>query len=208
MKPMADGMQSLTRINAQFMRTSLKRLRRTPALLAFALCAIFCCAVLPVVSAKTGKSKTAPPDLTPSVLSQQAWSILDEGAASHSLRKRTDAIAALSSMQGDDKAIKLIENGLTDKNLDVRRIAASALGNMDAKEAIPALKKATDDPDPTVSFAAAEALWKMGDRSGAEIFYAVVLGNRHAAHGAVTSNIDDAKKNSSRPKGARAHWPK
>ncbi|MGB7025013.1 MAG: HEAT repeat domain-containing protein [Candidatus Acidiferrales bacterium] len=195
-------MQFLASIGAQFVRAGAERPRLTPTLLGFvfALCAIFCCAALPSISAKAGKSKTAPPDLTPSALSRQAWAILDEGAASHSLRKRTDAIAALSSMQGDDKAIKLIENGLVDKNLDVRRIAASALGNMDAKEALPALKKATDDPDPTVSFAAAEALWKMGDRSGAEIFYAVVLGNRHAAHGAVSSNIDDAKKTLHDPK--------
>ena len=200
-------MQSLTWIGTRFVRVGSGRSRRAQTLLGFlfVLCAIFSCVALPSVSAKigkskTGKSKTAPPDLTPSVLSQQAWAILDEGAASHSLRKRTDVIAALSSMQGDDKAIKLIENGLVDKNLDVRRIAASALGNMDAKEAIPALKKATDDPDPTVSFAAAEALWKMGDRSGAEIFYAVVLGNRHAAHGPVSSNIEDAKKTLHDPK--------
>lgn len=195
-------MHTLTRTGKQFVRVGAGRPRRALAfpVFCFVLCAIFCFAALPSTSANTGKSKTAPPDLTPSVLSQQAWAILDEGAASHSLRKRTDAIAALSSMQGDDKAIKLIENGLVDKNLDVRRIAASALGNMDAKQAIPALKKATDDPDPTVSFAAAEALWKMGDRSGAEIFYAVVLGNRHAAHGPVSSNIEDAKKTLHDPK--------
>ena len=157
------------------------------------LIAIFSSIVIQNCSAKTKKHKT-PPVTTPAGLEDQAWSILEGGAASHSLRKRTDAIAALSSMHGDPKAIKLIEAGLADKNLDVRRIAAAALGNMDAKQAIPALRKATDDPDPTVSFAAAEALWKMGDRSGTEIFYAVVLGNRHAAHGAVASNFNDAKK--------------
>lgn len=171
---------------------------RRPLVFIFALCAILLGIALPIAGAKTKKQKT--PDLTPADLAAQAWSILHEGAASHSLRKRTDAIAALSSMQGDPGAIKLIEAGLVDKNLDVRRIAAAALGNMDAKEAIPALKKATDDPDPTVSFAAAEALWKMGDRSGAEIFYAVVLGNRHAAHGPVSSNINDAKKTLHDPK--------
>ena len=189
-------MQSLTCINTQFVRVGTGRSRRAPARLvfAFALCAIFCCVTLPNVNAQSDKPKATPPDLTPSVLSQQAWAILDEGAASHSLRKRTDAIAALSSMQGDDKAIKLIEDGLTDKDADVRRIAAAALGNMGAKEAIPALRKATDDKDPTVSFAAAKALWKMGDRSGTDIFYAVVLGNRHAAEGVVSSQIDDAKK--------------
>ncbi|HEV3480885.1 MAG TPA: hypothetical protein VGR97_01005, partial [Candidatus Acidoferrales bacterium] len=75
----------------------------------FALCAVLLGIALSIAGAKTKKQKT--PDPTPADLAAQAWSILHEGAASHSLRKRTDAIAALSSMQGDPGAIKLIEAG-------------------------------------------------------------------------------------------------
>lgn len=184
-------MPFLTRRIMPFMGVAQK-LRRAPSrlLLVVVSCGLFY--PLPSVSAKS--RKTAPPDLTPAALSAQAWSILNEGAESHSLRKRTDAIAALASMEGDPKAVKLIEEALADKHADVRRIAAAALGSMGAKEAIPALRKATDDDDSAVSFAAAEALWKMGDRSGAEIFYAVILGNRHPAKGVVASNISQAKK--------------
>jgi len=209
LKPMGDAVTQLLKESAvQFAQCRTVRLSTVegkrcvsgPPVSISALCAILLGIALPIAAANTKKQKAAAPALTPASLSAEAWSILHEGAASHSLRKRTDAIVALSSMQGDPGAIKLIEAGLADKNLDVRRIAAAALGNMDAKEAIPALKKATDDSDPTVSFAAAEALWKMGDRSGAEIFYAVVLGNRHAAHGPVSSNIEDAKKTLHDPK--------
>lgn len=179
----------------QFVTAAGRESRRAPSqlLLFIVLCVFFGGIALPGVSAKSKKQKTDA-EMTPAALSAQAWSILNEGAASHSLRKRTDAIAALASMEGDPKAIKLIEDALVDKDADVRRIAAAALGSMGAKDAIPALKKATDDKDSAVSFAAAESLWKMGDRSGVDIFYAVVLGNRHAGKGVVSSNISEAKK--------------
>lgn len=124
---------------------------------------------------------------------KQSWEIL-HGASTGSLRKRTDLMAALSSMEGDPQAIRMLEIALDDKHSDVRRIAATALGTMHAKEAIPHLRQATNDKNAGVSFAAAEALWKMGDRDGDTIFYAVVLGNRHVAKGFISSNIDTAWK--------------
>lgn len=130
---------------------------------------------------------------------EQAWKLLDEGAQSENVRKRTDVIAALASMEGDPKAIHLIENALDDRHSDVRRIAASALGSMHAKDAISHLRKTTNDKDPAVSFAAAEALWKMGDPDGATIFYAVLLGNRQASQGVISSNINSAWKEAHDP---------
>lgn len=123
---------------------------------------------------------------------QQSWELLQAGSKSESLRKRTDVIAALSSMEGDSKAIRLLETALDDKHAAVRRIAASSLGTMNARDAIPYLQKAINDKDAGVSFAAAEALWKMGDQSGAKIFYAVVLGSRHVEKGFVSSQINTA----------------
>ena len=118
-----------------------------------------------------------------------SWKLLEAGSQSENLRKRTDVIAALASMQGDAHAVRLLEVALDDKHAEVRRIAASSLGDMDAKDAIPHLRQATNDKDAGVSFAAAEALWKMGDKDGATIFYAVLLGNRQVAKGFVSSNI-------------------
>ncbi len=123
---------------------------------------------------------------------RQSWDLLETGSKSENLRKRTDVIAALSSMEGDAKAVRLLETALDDKHAAVRRIAAASLGTMDAREAIPYLQKSTNDRDAGVSFAAAEALWKMGDLSGATIFYAVMLGNRHVAKGFVSDQINTA----------------
>lgn len=63
---------------------------------------------------------------------------------------------------------------------------------MNAQEAIPHLRQAMNDKNAGVSFAAAEALWRMGDQTGATVFYAVLLGERHVEQGFVTSQISQA----------------
>lgn len=164
------------------------------------LAVIFCGAGISSANspARNQKPTTAPhPAVKPASaplasISDQAWKLLITGAESKNFRKRTDAIAALATIEGQPAAVKLIEAGLTDKSVDVRRIAAAALGNMGAKAAIPELRTAMDDKDATVSFAAAEALWRLGDQSGRDIFYAVVLGNRQASRGFISSNIHGA----------------
>lgn len=171
--------------------------RRILAMLACGLFPAFCLLYTangsPQQSVPQKKAATpAPRAETDAEVYQESWGLLEAGSKSESLRKRTDVIAALSSMQGDSRAIRLLEAALDDKHSAVRRIAASSLGTMNAREAIPYLQRATNDKDAGVSFAAAEALWKMGDRSGATIFYAVVLGNRHVAKGFVSSQINTA----------------
>lgn len=122
----------------------------------------------------------------------QAWNLLDTASQSENVRIRTDVIAALSSMRDDPKAIHLIENALDDRHAPVRRIAASSLGAMHAEEAIPHLRQAMNDKNAGVSFAAAEALWRMGDQDGSTVFYAVILGDRHVEQGFISSQITNA----------------
>ena len=158
---------------------------------------LLACGTMGVAQSASQKKNAAVAAANAETLAQiykRSWEVLDKGAQSENVRKRTDAIAALASMEGDPKAIHLIENALDDRHADVRRIAASALGSMHAKDAISHLRQTTNDKDPGVSFAAAEALWKMGDPDGATIFYAVLLGNRQVSHGVIQSNIDSAWK--------------
>lgn len=131
------------------------------------------------------------PRIPPDVYTQ-AWEMLDTASESENVRIRTDAIAALSSMRDDPKAIHLIENALDDRHSQVRRIAASSLGAMNAREAIPHLRQAMNDKNAGVSYAAAEALWRMGDEGGSTIFYAVLLGDRHVEQGFVSSQVTQA----------------
>jgi HEAT repeat protein len=51
-----------------------------------------------------------------------------------------------------------------------------------------------------VSFAAAQALWKMGDRSGRDIFYAVLDGERKTSPGLIKGKVRTAKQEMHDPK--------
>src|SRR5258708_8024602 len=51
--------------------------------------------------------------------------------------------------------------------LPTKLAAARALGQLDARDAIPQLRRALEDPDPSVRFAAAAALARRGDQAGA-----------------------------------------
>ena len=68
------------------------------------------------------------------------------------------------------------------------------MGEIGARQAIPMLKKALDDESGEVSFAAARALWQMGDQSGREILWAVLAGDQKTGPGMIQGGIRDAKR--------------
>ena len=91
----------------------------------------------------------------------------------------------------------MAEAALRDRNPNVRIAAASALGMMGAKEAIPALKKATFDEKPAVVLAAAHSLELLHDPAGDEIYYELLTGERKPAEGLIAQQLDtlrDKKK--------------
>jgi hypothetical protein len=129
-----------------------------------------------------------------------AWALLTDAANSEKFRDRSDAISALTILPRDRKAISAVSHGLEDKEETIRVLAATSLGDMKARSAIPALKAALEDKSPQVSFAAAQALWKMGDRSGREIFYDVLVGERKVKPGPIKEKINQARMDMHNPK--------
>ena len=107
-----------------------------------------------------------------------AWDVLRAEILSQKKTHRTDAIAALAVIGSRPDVLHLLEGALRDKQSIVRKTAAIALGDMQAETAKPGLRALLDDESPDVGFAAANALWKMGDRSGREIFIATLTGER------------------------------
>jgi HEAT repeat protein len=128
------------------------------------------------------------------------WAMLMNGANSEKFRDRSDAITALSILRTERKAIAVVANALSDKEETIRVLAATTLGDMKARPAIPKLREAIEDPSPEVSFAAAQALWKMGDRSGRDIFYDVLDGQRKVKPGLIKSKMREARKDMHDPK--------
>jgi HEAT repeat protein len=128
---------------------------------------------------------------------QQAWGILHAGVNQKSTGKRTQAVRALRILPGDPEATKMAQTALQDRKPEVRAAAATALGLMGSKVAIPELKKALLDKKTAVALAAAHALQVLNDPAGYQIYYEVLTGERKSAEDLVaqqTETLKDGKK--------------
>ena len=131
----------------------------------------------------------------------EAWAQLDKGLQSGDFEHRRQALAALGTIEGSNhEAVGRAEAALHDKDARVRRQAALTLGEMKAKEAIPALKEALDDHG-EVAFAAAKALIDLGDPSGRDMFIAVLAGDRSTTPGIMTKAVREAQERVKHPAG-------
>jgi len=128
-----------------------------------------------------------------------AWDVLNKGLADGNANHRRQALAATGSIGPEnDQAVKLVEDGLQDKDPLVRQTAATVLGEMKARQAIPYLREALGDAD-EVAFSAAKALADVGDSGGQQMFVDVLTGERKDKPGMVTSKIRDAKAKARNP---------
>ena len=124
-----------------------------------------------------------------------AWKML-KAALSESRTQaqhaRIDAVTAIGTLSDFEQAQKLLRDTAQNSDRYVRFAAVAAMGDSKAKIFIPDLKAALKDSAPEVSFAAAVGLWKMNDRSGESILYAVLAGDRKVKQGAVGSGLHQA----------------
>ena len=118
-----------------------------------------------------------------------AWQIIDNGAHDGNPIKRRQAILALSLVQPTPRPVDLLVKSLDDKDATVREAAAATLGEIKARTAIPQLRMAVADSVPEVTFAAAKALYNMGDQTGIDVMMAVLLGQQSDASGFVSGSI-------------------
>ncbi len=154
----------------------------------------------PAAAPKRATSSLGPKARAEASLRSEAWKLLLQGARSERSRDRSDTLSALTILEGDPRAIVLYEKALEDKDADIRVLAATSLGAMKARTAIPALQAALEDKSPHVSFAAARALWKMDDHSGRDIFYQVLKGKRKTGPGMIQGKVTEAERELESPK--------
>jgi HEAT repeat protein len=171
-------------------------------------------ATTPVPAQQQGAPQVAVPppqarDTTPQQSSGQtfepdairAWSIITGAAGpGRPAHDRVEAMAALGTMGNDERAARLIEEGFTAKDYDVRVAAVLAAGETKNQKLIPALQRVLDDDNAQVAFTAAVTLWKMHDYSGQDLLVAVASGDRKAAPGLIKSEKHKAAKELHSPK--------
>ena len=126
------------------------------------------------------------PDVSP-------WEVLDHGVQDGNPAKRIEAVLATSVLRPDARALAFVEGAMKDKDSGVRQAVCTTLGEMKARAAVPFLRQALDDNSPEVIFAAAKALYAMGDPAGRAVLIAVLSGEQSDASGLVSSSLRDAK---------------
>jgi HEAT repeat protein len=123
----------------------------------------------------------------------RAWDTLNEAMKDSNPAKRVEALVALGVARPDAKSLAAVEAMLDDRDYGTRQAACSTLGEMKSKGSIPKLQAALEDKSPEVVFAAARALYAMGDPGGRAVLIAVLTGDRPDSSGLISSSLRDAK---------------
>ena len=132
---------------------------------------------------------------------KSSWEVLRQGLTDKNPETRRQAVTAAGSIGAAvPDAVKLVEDALKDMDSLVRQTAAGELGEMRARQSIPALKAALDDMSAEVAFAAAKSLWEMDDNSGRNLIEDVLTGQQKASQGMVGGAMQDAKRKMHEPK--------
>ena len=105
---------------------------------------------------------------------ERAWQLLEQGAGSKNFSSRAVAVRVLGLLPADTHALAMAEKALQDEEPSVRIAAATALGQIGAKRAVPKLQASLNDPDIAVILAAAHALTALGDDAGYDVYYAIL----------------------------------
>jgi HEAT repeat protein len=151
---------------ARSMASLLKSFFREPR----SVCSrLFTCGGLLLISAGTALAQGS---------EQAAWEVLRSAQKSHSTTKRVTSVRALGFLTDDRRAVMLAEEALSDKNPDVRAAAATAIGQIGSTASVPALKNALQDKVVAVVLAASSALLLLGDASGYDAYYEILIGER------------------------------
>jgi HEAT repeat protein len=123
----------------------------------------------------------------PSDTAQRCREMLEQALQDKNPDVRKDAVEALSLMPANDRSFKSLTTMLDDDDVLVRVAAATSLGDLKSKMAVPPLKKALDDPVPEVDLAAARALYRLHDPAAMQFLVAVVNGESKAASSYLTN---------------------
>lgn len=119
----------------------------------------------------------------------RSWAALNTGFGDKSAETRAKAVRALGLITNNAKAQQIAENALTDPKPEVQAAAAEALGQMGAKTSASKLIAAVKSTDTSVVFAAASALYTLGDPRAYDIYYAVLTGQRKSGQSLVESQM-------------------
>jgi HEAT repeat protein len=119
----------------------------------------------------------------------RSWKVLEGALADKEDATRAKALRALGLVTNNARAQGLAEKALADPKPEAQAAAADALGQMGAKSSAPKLMEALKSADTAVVFAAANALYTLGDPRAYEVYYAILTGERKSGQSLVESQM-------------------
>jgi len=125
--------------------------------------------------------------------SEKCAGMLQEALDSKNPDTRKHAVVALS-LADRGPLFQRLSKMLDDRDVEVRVAVVTSLSEQKTPEAIGALKKALGDGTPEVSFAAAKALYHLGDQSGKDALLDVLDRRSKTASGFLTSEKRQAMR--------------
>ena len=149
-------------------------------------CVVLCCLCEAFCAAQKADDLESP--------RHRAWDMLLTASLSKQTSERTNGVRALGLLKGNLDARQVAEHALEDPKPDVRRAAATALGQMHAKESIPKLEHALSDKAVPVVMAAAQSLRELEDAKPAySVYYDLLTGERKSNDGIIAQQLQTLK---------------
>jgi HEAT repeat protein len=146
--------------------------------------------MMATLSAQT--KKVGPPAPPPSPEEGRASLILGAALGDKNPDTRKQAVAALGLIGPREPYLSQIANALNaDKDVPVRLAAVASLVDIKDKGTADLLNKALSDSAPEVSFAAAQALWGLGDPRGREALLVILRRDTKTQSGFLTAQQRD-----------------
>jgi HEAT repeat protein len=130
----------------------------------------------------------------------KAWQTIEHALQNSNPAKRSAALLAMAVVRPLPRAVKLVETGLGDSDPVARQSTCAVLGGFKSKTSIPKLRDTLGDEVPEVAFAAAKALYEMGDPAGRQVLIAVLSGDQAGASGFVASSMNGVRRKLHDPK--------
>jgi HEAT repeat protein len=156
---------------------------------------------LTIVSLCGQVKKAGPATPPPSPDENRANQILSDSLASKNPDVRKQAVAALGLIGPREPYISEITGALSDKDIYVRLAAVASIVDLKDKSTGDILEKAFTDDAPEVSFAAAKALYALGDPRGRSAMLAILERDAKTKSNFITVKKRDTLRLFHTPKG-------
>jgi HEAT repeat protein len=148
-------------------------------------------ALASLVSLALAQTPPEPPPAEPSP-AEQCRQLLDAALHDKNPDTRLQAVIALSLSVAKPPWTGTVAGMLDDKDVQVRVAAVATLVDLNGPDTNKGLHKALEDEVPEVSYAAARALYGLGDPAGKQALLSVLAGETKTSSGFITKQRRDA----------------